>query len=731
MIRLIIPALILICLISATGCQDKVIPATSETTSVPSETPTPDPFVTQAPKVVEEKIEEQPASEPAVVPAEPESVTITPSPVTPVPVADPWKQVDTNLPSTPTSFAEPITPAVEPTPAPPTPPSTEPMPELTAPPMPIEPTTSPPTPEPSLIPPLTESSQTRQPAPPSAEPPTTPPITPIPEPVPMPSLVEPIPEPVPEPFVPEDPPVGNPLRTEPKEETPPVTPPPPLQPEPMVEASKVEAPSEEGPPTVPENVEVTKPAETPTKRSTTDPLVDLFVDWPKPKLLLVFTGFMNGYVEPCGCAGMDQMKGGLSRRHTFFKALEKKGWPMLPIDAGNLNKGFGSQEELKFNIVIDNAYRMMKYGAVGIGNRELLFPSEVLILYSVDSPGNKQRYTSANVAIYEFNPEFTVPYRIFEEGDMKVGVMSVVAPSLLKNVNNQDIVHEEPVTMIKSLLPQFAGEKCDKRVLLVHGTTPEIEKIVKAVPGQFDYVVPGDTPAEPPFRPRWIGDSLVVDVGEKGKFAVAVGVYDDPDKPFRYERIPLDARFENSEPVVALMQFYQNQLQQVGLEGLGIKPIPDRRAAESGKFVGSKVCADCHEPSYSVWRKSKHATAWRSLVETSKPARTHDPECIACHVVGWNPTEFLPYENGFMGEKETPHLLDVGCESCHGPGELHVKAEQGSDEAQQEKLRKAVRLPVEGNVARKLCIQCHDGDNSPSFDFETYWPKIVHTESEE
>ena len=45
-----------------------------------------------------------------------------------------------------------------------------------------------------------------------------------------------------------------------------------------------------------------------------------FVDWEKPDLALVFTGMTNGYIEPCGCAGMERMKGGLSRRHTFLNA---------------------------------------------------------------------------------------------------------------------------------------------------------------------------------------------------------------------------------------------------------------------------------------------------------------------------------------------------------------------------------------------------------------------------
>jgi hypothetical protein len=145
-----------------------------------------------------------------------------------------------------------------------------------------------------------------------------------------------------------------------------------------------------------------------------------------------------------------------------------------------------------------------------------------------------------------------------------------------------------------------------------------------------------------------------------------------------------------------------------------------------GQYVGSKKCETCHEVSYDVWRKSGHAKAWRTLKELEIP-RTHDPECISCHVVGWHPTEYFPYEGGFWSEETTPHLVDVGCEACHGPGENHIRAEMGSDFEAQERFRTLVRLTLE-DARNWQCVSCHDLDNSPDFDFDTYWPLIEHNE---
>ncbi|MBR3218473.1 MAG: hypothetical protein IKF77_01000, partial [Thermoguttaceae bacterium] len=74
-----------------------------------------------------------------------------------------------------------------------------------------------------------------------------------------------------------------------------------------------------------------------------------FEGWDTPQVALVLSGLLNGYIEPCGCAGMDRMKGGLSRRHTLFAELAEKNWPVVAVDTGLITNGFGIQEELKFD----------------------------------------------------------------------------------------------------------------------------------------------------------------------------------------------------------------------------------------------------------------------------------------------------------------------------------------------------------------------------------------------
>ena len=83
-----------------------------------------------------------------------------------------------------------------------------------------------------------------------------------------------------------------------------------------------------------------------------DAFVPLFVDWPKPKAAILFSGEMDGYLEPCGCAGLENQKGGLKRRQTFIRQLESQGWPLLSFDMGGQVRRLGPQAQIKFHYAL-------------------------------------------------------------------------------------------------------------------------------------------------------------------------------------------------------------------------------------------------------------------------------------------------------------------------------------------------------------------------------------------
>ena len=68
----------------------------------------------------------------------------------------------------------------------------------------------------------------------------------------------------------------------------------------------------------------------------------------------MFSGEMDGYLEPCGCAGLENQLGGLKRRHTLIKQLEARGWPVAALDMGGLVRRLGPQAEVKYRYGLES-----------------------------------------------------------------------------------------------------------------------------------------------------------------------------------------------------------------------------------------------------------------------------------------------------------------------------------------------------------------------------------------
>ena len=89
-------------------------------------------------------------------------------------------------------------------------------------------------------------------------------------------------------------------------------------------------------------------------------------------------------------------------------------------------------------------------------------------------------------------------------------------------------------------------------------------------------------------------------------------------------------------------------------------------------------------------------------------------------------------DEGLAGADRSALLRGQQCENCHGPGSGHTATferwEKDPSSVSQSDLRAAnaaVRVDL-ATAADSTCIKCHDGNNSPDFEFETYWPKVRH-----
>jgi hypothetical protein len=449
----------------------------------------------------------------------------------------------------------------------------------------------------------------------------------------------------------------------------------------------------------------------------------IFEKWPKPKLALVFSGAQQGYIEPCGCAGLENQKGGLSRRHQLLKQLARNGWPVAAFDAGGLVKRFGKQQELKLAASVDSL-NTMGYKAVTFGGEDLRFELTELISAVTVAP-----FVATNAALAGFEEELP-RFRIIEAGGMRIGVLAVLGADEQRKVRNPDVVFKPAEATITQVLPEVKKEQCDKLILLAHTTLKEANELAEKF-GDFAYVVTTGGADEPPAEPQKIGkQTQLIEVGHKGMYCVVVGLYDSARTPERYQRVPLDARFGESQEMHQLMVSYQDQLKELGFAGLNVRPATHPKGQQ---FVGSATCGECHTKAYEVWKNTPHAHATETIVKLSPP-RHYDPECLSCHATGWDPQGYTPFKSGYLELKQA-QLHGNGCENCHGPGSKHAAVEAGELDVtpkEQTALRAGMRVTKaemndkKGSTNKMTCMQCHDVDNSPDYNWDVYWPQVEH-----
>lgn len=448
-------------------------------------------------------------------------------------------------------------------------------------------------------------------------------------------------------------------------------------------------------------------------------------DWEPPLFALFCTGRQNGYIEPCGCTGLENAKGGLSRRYTFWQQLRERGWNVVPVDVGNQVRRFGPQPELKLQTTA-TVLRLMNYAGVALGPDDLrLSIGELASVVAGSGEGNDAVFISANANLLDLNPRF----RTVEVAGKKLGIVAILGTEEQKSVNSPEIEFSAAKEAITNVLADPELENCDFLILLAHASTRETNELAEAFP-QFQVIVSAGGAGEPPLEPLTIAgsDTQIVQVGTKGMYVGVLGYYPNASPAFRFERVELDARFPDTEIVMTNFALYQRQLQDLGLQGLGLRPVPH----PSGKqFVGHEVCGDCHTAAYEIFENTPHFHATDSIAfptERSEIVRHHDPECLSCHVTGWNPQEYFPYVSGYLDFEQSKHLHANGCENCHGPGSDHVAAESGDEdvsEEEQEKRRAEMRISLE-EARKSKCYECHDLDNSPDFEFDSYWEEVKH-----
>lgn len=163
----------------------------------------------------------------------------------------------------------------------------------------------------------------------------------------------------------------------------------------------------------------------------------------------------------------------------------------------------------------------------------------------------------------------------------------------------------------------------------------------------------------------------------------------------------------------------------------------------SPSYVGTDVCKRCHLVQYLSWLNTDMARAFDILKPNMRaeakrkagfdPAKdyTREGKCLRCHTTGYG------RPGGFKSLQETPDMIGVQCETCHGPGSLFVKVMKQKFSFAHAEVDNLGHIAPTRQGANNVCLKgCHNpesptysplyNDNPPPKDPEEQLKKGVH-----
>ena len=404
---------------------------------------------------------------------------------------------------------------------------------------------------------------------------------------------------------------------------------------------------------------------------------------------LIFSGDTAGWITPCGCAS--NQSGGLARRATLIDQNRNER-PTLFVDVGGSSSGTSEYHQVKLESILRGMV-LMELRAHNVGKPETDLGPAVLgrLAEATDTP-----WLSTNLVPRDGD---WIPKRLIVEriGGCRVGIAGVMDPDM---IDSDAWTARDPVSAI---IDAFDQAETDVRIVLAYMDQQELQSLAAALP-EVHAVLGGPTGQS--VSPKHIGDVTVMSATNKGKY-VGKLLFGSSAESRNYRAtdakvIEVSSELNEDDRQLDNLKRYYERLSTLDFSADQTGLVSGLTSGREGyEIAGSQSCAACHAADDSVWHRSRHAHAWEVLV--SKGAQ-FDPSCQQCHTTGYG------LESGFRNVAASAEQVHVGCENCHGPSRRHVDNPK-------------IKTPW---VATRQCVRCHDRENSPHFQYDAYWAKIIH-----
>jgi len=353
------------------------------------------------------------------------------------------------------------------------------------------------------------------------------------------------------------------------------------------------------------------------------------------------------------------------------------------VDTGSFVTSDSEQDEIKFSVIIE-ALDLLDYDLVNLTEKDIEMARNLGLLDSLSSV--------FSIVSSQRGADVNVPAKFTKK--LSLGKSTVAVTVVAFDANST------PIKQLKELFAPHPGLKTANILILNSCDAAIVNSIAEmrivdclVCPAEVDEAgIIGDPNKSP----------LVVSVGRYGRYVgrlqIEAGEAEDKLK-FSFSAIPVVEDLRQEASLLELYKDYQQFVKDANL----LERQPRYILPNGLEYTGSESCRLCHKDEHEKWSTSRHAHAYATL---EKFGSQHDPECIVCHVVGFE------YEGGFVSEEKRGHLKDVGCENCHGPGSEHIKS-LGSEKTAGPK---------------SVCTDCHTPETSGRYlgNERHYLEEIIH-----
>jgi len=466
-----------------------------------------------------------------------------------------------------------------------------------------------------------------------------------------------------------------------------------------------------------------------------------------PSFRMAVVTDLKGYLEPCGCTS--NPLGGIDRLAAQIRTLREGPAPVVFLIAGDV---FFDTAELE-SVRVDQANRNAKTLA------EILERLEVTAIL----PGRRDRAQPPQ-ALEALRRAASFRW-LAMESDADV-LQTEVGRLRLAIVGARPGAERDAVTAAVGA----ARGQADLAVVLVDGSRRDANRM-GAIDG-VDFVLQGGLDEDDPIPPHQAGKAWVLHASRQGQGLTVVDVYrKKKDEPFvdrsawsRSERvgqldqqigdlsakiatweksgdvdpadleaqrdrlaelkkerqaldvsavqtdgnalfaswIPLPKKAPRDREIESLMRKHDKVVNDANrIAFADLKPPP--LGPEDTAYVGSAACSGCHDKAYAWWRNHSHGVAYLTLQQRNKE---YNLDCVACHVTGYDQPGGSTVTHNLDGA-----LVNVGCESCHGPGAAHAKDPDN--------------VGIPRDTPASTCVQCHNAQHSDLFDYDGYRKTLV------